>query len=189
MGDISFVERRRTWNASLREHFRDLEQRWNRANPPLVVRLPTPVASAPPPDLAAVGCPAEIARTIGTNRPNLILVGLPPNVTIVRRIVEQQATRPVVSLDRQLRTLAERRVGTLVIAEADRLNRQQQDQLHRWVTQHPLKQVIATASKPLFPLVVRNVFSAALFFQLNPTSLLIEAVSSELVRVDPNAMS
>jgi hypothetical protein len=84
------------------------------------------------------------------------------------------------SLDGQLRTLAERRIGTLVIAEADRLNRQQQDQRHRWVTQHPLKQVIATVSEPLFPLVVRNVFSAALF-QLNPTSLLIEAVSSEIV--------
>jgi replication-associated recombination protein RarA len=84
-------------------------------------------------------------------------------------------------LDRQLRTLAERQIGTLVIAEADQFNRQQQDQLHRWVTQHPLTQVIATASEPLFPLVVRNVLSAPLFFQLNPTSLLIEAVLSELV--------
>lgn len=179
MTDRPFVERRRSWKAGLRAHFGELEERWNRANPPLaVVHLPLPTnPSAEPPRLANLGLSEECLRTLETKRPNLLLIGPPTQVTCVLQMIEPSVVRPVASVRAERLTLPERAIGTLVLHDANRLNPRQQDQLHRWIDLHPLEQVIATASEPLFPLVVRNAFSAVLFFRLNVMSLMIDAES------------
>jgi hypothetical protein len=183
MSDQPFVERRRTWNAGLRAHFRELEERWNRAQPRLaVVHLPPPtIPGAPPPGLADIGLPEECLRTLETKRPNLLLIGSSRNVTCLLQLIEPLVTQPVVSVRAERLTLPEAAIGTLVLHDANRLSPSQQDQLHRWVDMHPLNRVIATTSEPLFPLVVRNMFSAVLFFRLNVMSLMIEEASPEIV--------
>jgi len=182
MSDEPFVERRRTWNAGLRAHFRELEERWNRAHPRLaVVHLPPTIPGAPPPGLADIGLPEECLKTLETKRPNLLLIGSSTNVTCLLQLFEPSVTHPVVSVRAEQLTLPDASVGTLVLHDANRLSPGQQDQLHRWVDVHPLNRVIATTSEPLFPLVVRNTFSAVLFFRLNVMSLMIEEASPELV--------
>jgi hypothetical protein len=173
------VERRRSWNAGRREHFRELEERWNRANPPLAV-IHLPAGLGPLVGLGAflsLGLSEECLRTVERKRPNLLLIGSPGAVSPVLQAIEQSVAHPVASSRAERLSLSEHAIATLVIHDANRLNRTQQDQLYRWVNLHPLKQVIATASEPLFPLMVRNVFSAELFFRLNAMSVLIDEAS------------
>jgi hypothetical protein len=183
MGERSFVERRRTWKASLRDHFHELEERWNRADTPLaVIHIPTTeLASIGADDLCRVGLSDENLRKLQTTRPNLLLVGssllLPP----VLELLERGAVRPVVAVGAQRLGLAERGIGTLVLHDANRLTPAQQHELHCWLVRHPLKQVILTASERLFPLVLRNTFDADLFFQLNVRLVVIESVSADVV--------
>ena len=183
MSHQPFVERRRTWNAGLRAHFRELEERWNRTQPPLaVVHLPPPTnPGAGPPRLADIGLSEECVRTLETKRPNLLLIGSSTKVTCLLQLIEPSVTHPLVSVRAERLTLPETAIGTLVLHDANRLDATQQDQLHRWLDVHPLSQVIATSSQPLFPLVVRNSFSAVLFFRLNVRSLMIEEASPEAV--------
>jgi len=185
MGEPSFVERRHSWNASLRDHFRELEERWNRANVPLaVIHLPTRIdANARPDDLDRSAFPAEILRTLETHRPNLLLIGSPSHLPPVLRILEGSAVPPVVSCGAPRFALAERAIGTLVIHGANRLNEHQQRQLHNWLPRHPLTQVILTTSEPLIPLVLRNAFDADLFFQLN-----VKSVSVVMADASPEAV-
>jgi hypothetical protein len=181
MGERSFVERRRTWNASLRDHFRELEERWNRANAPLaVIHLPAQVdARVGPEDLCRCGLSAEILKTIQTNRPNLLLIGPPSPLTPLLRILESGAAPPVMSCSARRLALAERPIGTLVIHDANRLSQDQQRQLHGWLARHPPKQVIVTAPEPLLPLVMRNAFNPALFFELNVKSVVMDEAAVE----------
>ena len=182
MGERSFVERRRTWKASLRDRFSELEKRWNQANVPLaVIHLPISIPSVGPDDLCRFGLSGENLRTLQTNRPNLLLVGPPSHLAPVLELLERSAIRPIVVCGAQRLPLAERAIGTLVIHDAHRLSQPQQHQLHSWLTQHPLKQVILTAPEPLFPLFLRNAFDDALFFRLNMKLVVIENASFESV--------
>jgi len=173
------VERRHSWNAGLREHFRELEERWNRAHPPLaVIHLPAGLdPTGRPCGLFSLGLSEECLRTVEHKRPNLLLIGSPKTVSPVLQVIEQSAAPPVVSSRPERLALADRGIATLVIHDANRLGRTQQDQLYRWINLHPLKQVIATASEPLFPLMVRNAFSAELFFRLNVMSVMVDEAS------------
>ena len=177
-----FVERRRTWNAGLRAHFRELEERWNRAHDLSVVHLPPPtIPGAGPPGLADIGLSDECLRTLETKRPNLLLIGPSTQVTSLLQLIAPSVAPPIASVRAERLTLPEDAIGTLILHDAHRLSPRQQDQLHRWIDVHPLNQVIATTAEPLFPLVVRNSFSAALFFRLDAMSLRIEEVSPEVV--------
>jgi len=183
MSNQPFPERRRSWNAGLREHFRELEEKWNRTHPPLaVVHLPANLpAGLEPPDLATPGHTVECLRILETKRPNLLVIGSPTTVAPVVQIIERSLIRPVVSCRAGRLALQRSAIGTLVIHDADRLGREEQNQLHSWVNQHAEKQLVTTASESLFSLVARNMFSDTLFYRLNAMSLIVEEASAEIV--------
>lgn len=58
--------------------------------------------------------------------------------------------------------------GTLVLLDVDRLDKDQQEQLFRWLgALEGRVQVISTTSEALFPLVETGVFLTALYYRLN----------------------
>jgi len=175
MGDQLLIERRRTWNAGLREHIRQLEQRWNRAHLPLgVVHHPVDVdAKAPPSDLSRSDVAEHGLKILETTRANLLLIGSPRTVSLVLRVIERSLAPPVLPFRAGYLKLPESAIGTMVIHDADHLRGDEQDALNDWVVLHPDTQVIITASGPLFPLVVRNRFSDVLFYRLNVLTAIV----------------
>jgi hypothetical protein len=131
--------------------------------------------------LASLGLSAECLKALETRRPNLLLIGSSTKVSDLLQLIEPSMAHPVVSLRADRLRLPERLIGTLVLHDANRLSPAQQEEWRRWVDLHPQKQVIATASEPLFPLMVRNAFSSVLFFQLNFMSLMIDGTSAAVV--------
>ena len=169
MGERPFVERRRSWNAGLREHFRQLEESWNRAHPPLaVVDVRDDVKATQQPHYL----PDEL-KLLEKARVNLLLIGLRRKTSLFLRRIERSLAPPVMPVRAGHLVLPERAVGTLVIHDVDHLTRQEQDALNGWVVSHPEQQVIATASGPLFPLVARNQFSDVLFYRLNTLTVIV----------------
>ena len=58
--------------------------------------------------------------------------------------------------------------GSLILLEVARLDPRQQAKLLRWLNDHEGRvQVASTSSEPLFPLVERGTFDAALYYRLN----------------------
>jgi hypothetical protein len=173
------TERRHRENAVLRERFRELEERWNRVHPPMALD-----------DLLATGRangdqhlikPLNDGRTVlETYRPNILLIGPQPTVRHVLQITLRSAVRPVVTCSARSFTLPDPPVGTLVLCDAEFLNRVAQRRLYAWLlrtSSHP--QVITTASVPLFPLVIRNAFDDALFYRLNTVALRLGPPSAD----------
>jgi hypothetical protein len=182
MGNQSTVERRRSWNAGLREHFRRLEELWNRAHPPLgVVHVRATVNDKGDPcDFSRLGLPAECLATLRSKRPNLLLIGSPDNVRAVLQLIHGALLHPVRSYRPKQLAFTGGTVGSLIIHDLDRLTHEEQRQLYRWVTSYPEKQVITTARAPLLPMVVRNAFDQDLFFRLNMMCLVVDDSSTEV---------
>jgi len=176
MSEQPFVERRRSWNASVRDHFRELEEQWNRAHPPLAIVHCPPRAQAAeePPQSGSVVLPPECLSILETRRPNLLLIGPAGPIAAVMQVIERSLIRPVVSCHAGRLAVLPQRIGTLVVHDADRLSRDQQAELHSWLNRHADKQVITIAMEPLFSLVVRNLFSDVLFYRLNAVSLIVD---------------
>jgi hypothetical protein len=64
--------------------------------------------------------------------------------------------------------------GTLILLEVASLGPRQQAKLLRWLTdRHGSVQVASTSSEPLFPLVERGAFDAALYYRLNVVRIAI----------------
>ena len=158
MIDRPFIERRRSWNAALREHFRQLEETWNRAHPPHNF---SPWVSD------------HELKILKKTRVNLLLIGLRPKTSIALRGIEGSLAPPVLPVRAGHLVLPERTIGTLVIHDVDHLSRQEQDALNHWLASHPEQQVVTTASGPLFPLVARNLFSDVLFYRLNTLTVIV----------------
>ena len=171
MSDQPLVERRRSWNAGLREHFRQLEESWYRAHPPLaVIDMREDVKAERNLSRWVLGHELQILET---TRLNLLLIGLRRRTSIVLRGIEGSLVPPVLPVRAGHLVLPERAIGTLVIHDVDHLSRQEQDELNRWVVSHPEQRVIATASGPLFPHVARNRFSDVLFYRLNTLTVIV----------------
>jgi len=169
MGDRAFIERRRSWNSGLREHFRQLEESWHRAHPPL------PVVDVRE-DVKATQQPHNLSdelKILEKTRVNLLLIGLRRKTSVFLRRIESSLAPPVLLVRAGHLVLPERANGTLVIHDVDHLSRQEQDALNGWVQSHPEQQIIATASEPLFRLVARNRFSDVLFYRLNTLTLIV----------------
>ena len=170
MGDRPFVERRRSWNAGLREHFRQLEESWNRTHPPLaVVDVRDDVKTTQQSRYRL----SDELTILEKARVNLLLIGLRRKTSLVLRRIEPSLTPPVMLVRAGHLVLPERAAGTLVIHDVDLLTHQEQNALNGWVVSHPEQQVIATASGPLFPLVARNRFSDVLFYRLNTLTVIV----------------
>ena len=177
MGDELPIERRRSWNAKLRQRFQRLEERWNRANPPIVIV--DPPADNPSGDdrdeWTGLGFPVEQRRLFETARPNVLVIGSGPTVTRVLHLLERVCMQPIVSWDSSPLTLPTRQVGTLAVLHVERLGLVDQQLLYAWLScaAPPRPQVITTASVPLFPSVVRGTFNDALFYRLNEVCLTV----------------
>lgn len=180
MGNDRPIERRRSWNTALRQRFRRVEERWNRVHPPIVIGEP-PADSQSGEDRdewTGLGIPVQLRHVFETARPNILVIGSGPTVTRVLHVLERVCTQPVVSSDSSSLTLPTRQVGALAVLQVERLGRVDQQLLHAWLScAEPRPQVIATASVPLFPAVVRGTFSDALFYRLNEVCLTVREVS------------
>jgi hypothetical protein len=176
MGDQRFSERRRTWNAGLREHFRQLEESWNRAHSFIsAVRVAAGADVVARPERGSTaGLPDHGLKMLEQTRPNLLLIGSPARVSDVLRIIARSLASPIASCTATRLALPDRAIGTLAIHGADHLSRNQQEKLHSWVLVHPSTQVIMAATRPLLPLVLRNTFSDVLFYRLNLLSVVID---------------
>jgi hypothetical protein len=66
--------------------------------------------------------------------------------------------------------------GALVLQNVAALGRQEQSDLLRWLDgASERKQVVATTTQPLFPLVVRGLFDEALYYRLNVVLLSVDS--------------
>lgn len=173
MSERPFIERRRSWNAGLREHFRQLEESWNRAHPAVAVYVRDDVKDTQKPHNRSRWVSEHELKILETTRVNLLLIGLRRKTTIVLRGIEESLAPPVLPVRAGHLVLPERAIGTLVIHDVDHLSDPEQDMLNRWMVLHPGQQVIATASGPLFPLVARNRFSDVLFYRLNTLTVIV----------------
>ena len=179
MGDQRPIERRRSWNAGLRQRFQRLEERWNRAQPPIV--LVDPPEDNPSGDdrdeWTGLGFPVEQRRVFETARPNVLVIGSDPPVTRVLQVLERVCMEPIVWCDSSSLTLPTRKVSTLAVLHVERLGLVDQQLLYAWLScAAPRPQVITTASVPLFPSVVRGTFNDALFYRLNEVCLTVREV-------------
>jgi hypothetical protein len=168
------TERRHTCNAGLREHFRQLEARWNRVHPSIpVADLRAVNGTVRDEDaLSLLALSDDWRRVLETKRPNVIVIGPPTKVTPVLTLLARSVAQPMVSCTARNPVLPETAVGTLVLHDADRLTRLDQDRVYGWLScAVDAPQVITTTSVPLFPLVMRNAFSDALFYRLNVVCL------------------
>ena len=58
--------------------------------------------------------------------------------------------------------------GTLVLYGADKLNRQEQQDLLAWLDMtHGTVQVVSVSARPIFPLVLQGLFLDRLYYRLN----------------------
>jgi hypothetical protein len=179
MGGERPIERRHSWNSGLRQRFRRLEERWNRAHPPIViVEAPADSPSGDDRDeWTGLGIPVQERHLFETARPNVLVVGSGPTVTRVLHVLERVCIQPVVSCDSSPLALPTRQVGTLAVLHVERLGLVDQQLLYAWLScTVPRPQVITTASVPLFPLVVRGTFNDALFYRLNEVCLTVREV-------------
>ena len=179
MGDERPIERRRSWNTRLRQRFLRLEERWNRAHPPIVIV--DPPADSPSGDdrdeWTGLGIPVQERRVFETARPNVLVIGSGPPVTRVLHELERVCMQPIEWRDSSPLTLPTRQVGTLAVLHVERLGPVDQQLLYAWLScAAPRPQVITTASVPLFPSVVRGTFNDALFYRLNEVCLTVREV-------------
>lgn len=66
--------------------------------------------------------------------------------------------------------------GALVLQNVGALSRPEQVELRRWLdSSTDRKQVVSTTVQPLFPLVERGLFDAALYYRLNVILLCVDA--------------
>lgn len=166
------IERRRTWNAELRERFRNLEERWNELHPPVTFGQALRAGETPSDDDVLPGLSAETLRCFTSYRPNVLVVGAEPQVAQLLHILMQLALPPIVSYRAGDGALPARGAGTLIVRDADRLKREEQAAIFGWLTYAPTRiQVITNTTVPLFPLVIRRRFSDALFYRLNEMCL------------------
>jgi hypothetical protein len=193
MGDERPIERRRSWNAKLRQRFQRLEERWNRAQPPIVIVDPADNQSVDDRDeWTGLGFPVEQRRLFETARPNVLVIGSGATVTRVLHVLERVCMQPIVSCDSSPLTLPTRQVGTLAVLHVERLGPVDQQLLYAWLScaAPPRPQVITTASVPLFPSVVRGTFNDALFYRLNEVCLTVrEAPRAQGARTLASARS
>jgi hypothetical protein len=172
------TERRHSWNAGLREQFKQLEDRWNRLHPPLAFGdSGTDGAAAAAADgemLSNFGLSPEMLKLFDVHRPNVLLVGPDSNVLRVLDALTPLVEAPIMSCEAGRLALPQRPVGTLVLHAADHLSGEEQQELFGWMSAAPGRsQVITTASVPLFPLVMRKRFSDALFYRLNEMCVIV----------------
>ena len=170
------AERRRHWNAGLRNRFKQLEDRWNQLHPPLLIdgvgnRRDTDAQTE---EGAAFGLsPANLAY-LGTQRRNVLLIGTDSRLAEFLPVLTRTAMLPIESCRAGRLALPHRSVGTLLLHDADRLTREEQEQMFGWIScAPPPVQVVTAASVPLFPLVVRQHFSEALFYRLSQVCLIV----------------
>jgi hypothetical protein len=170
------IERRHSWNAGLRQRFRHVESRWNRANPAVAVvdRPGDGGCGTGEDEWTSFGIPEEERRLFEHQKPNVLIIGSGPSVERIVRLLERTSIPPIVRCDACPLTLPPVEVGTLVISHVERLSTVDQQLLFAWLSfTAPRRQVITTADVPLFPAVVRNTFSEALFYRLNAMCLML----------------
>jgi hypothetical protein len=166
------MERRRSWNAELRERFRILEERWNELHPPLTFGQALRAGETAADDDVLPGLSAETLRCFTSYRPNVLVVGAEPEVADLLHVLTQLAQPPIVNYRAGDSSLPGRGACTLIVRDADRLKREEQAAIFGWLTYAPGRvQVITNAAVPLFPLVIRRRFSDALFYRLNEMCL------------------
>src|SRR5262245_1845533 len=191
MGQDVLIERRHSWNAALRERFRRLESRWNRANPPIaVVDAPGDRGSGGNgEEWTQFGISDEERRLFEHQKPNVLIIGSPPGVDRIVRLIERTSTPPIVRCRACPLTLPTVEVGTLGISNVEQLSTVDQQLLFAWLSfTTPRRQVITTAAVPLFPAVVRSTFNEALFYRLNAMCLMLRDTAAERsVRALPQA--
>jgi hypothetical protein len=176
------IERRHSWNAGLRERFRRLESRWNRANPPIAVVDVTGDSGSGDDveDWTRFGISDEERRLFEYQKPNLLIIGSSPSVERILGLLERTSIPPIVRCDACLLRLPTVEVGTLVISHAEQLSAVDQQLLFAWLSfTTPRRQVITTAAVPLFPAVVRSTFSEALFYRLNAMCWMLRDTAAE----------
>lgn len=103
-----------------------------------------------------------------TVHPSVLLVGPEPLTSEFVDALLPTCTQPV-SLWGPIRqdVPASGPSGTLILHDTDRLSLDDQRQLSHWLAVGNLRQVVTTASTPLFPLVEQGRFLASLYYRLN----------------------
>jgi hypothetical protein len=169
------VERRHSWNAGLRERFRQLEDRWNRAHPAIGIDGDQSELFADDPDgWASLGIPVRERHTCATRRPNVLIIGSGPGVGRVLLRLERSCSRPLVAAAASPLRLPTDGVGTLFVLNAEHLTPIDQQHLYAWLTcAKPKPQVFTTTTVPLFASVVRGTFIDALFYRLNEVCVIV----------------
>jgi hypothetical protein len=175
MGQNGSVERRHSWNAALRERFRQLEHRWYRSHPPIAIVDPADSPQADDRDeWKRFGISEDERCLFEQRRPNVLIIGSGPGVDRLVHLLERTCVPPIIRCTSSPLTLPTSEVGTLAVSNAEQLNPMDQQLLFAWLScMAPRRQVITTAAVPLFPAVVRNTFSDALFYRLNAMCLML----------------
>jgi len=175
MRPVRLPERRRSWNAGLRERFRQLEQRWNELHPPVPIHESINSRASDPELPWSIGLSSDSLTSLHTHRSNVLLVGPEAHVARVLPAITRLVTPPIESCAAGRLALPTRLVGTLVLRNAHRLSVDEQQELFGWMSAASIdSQVITTATIPLFPLVLRKHFSDALFYRLTEMCLIVK---------------
>lgn len=110
---------------------------------------------------------------------NLLLVGGEAEVTQALRVLEPMLHQPRLSGQASALALPAGFNGTFILRGAQQLDVNDQQRLLDWLagTTCP-PQVITTCSTPLFPLVQRGAFAAALYYRLNVITVVLRAATA-----------
>jgi hypothetical protein len=108
-------------------------------------------------------------RSVYTGGHNVLLEGPEASTQAVLRLLEPRLCEPVAWKQPHAPfALPSGECGALVVQDIGALNSEEQAQLLAWLDDPSRRtQVVTTAATPLFPLVVRGLFNATLYYRLN----------------------
>lgn len=126
-------------------------------------------------------------RSVCTRRHNILLEGSRISTEAVLLLLGPSLREPVAwRRPGALFQIPSDTSGAFIVQDIADLSRAEQSRLLMWMNEpsHP-KQVISTATEPLFPLVARGQFDETLYYRLNVVLLRVDARSLDVPAFRP----
>ncbi len=120
---------------------------------------------------------------------NMLLEGPEASTDSILRLLVPRLCEPVVwNLRCEPFALPTGEIGTLILEDASRLDRDAQTQLLRWLNDvSPRPRIVCTTARPLFGLVVSGLFDVDLYYRLNVMLLHVDIRHQAGLRPDATA--
>jgi hypothetical protein len=133
------------------------------------------------PSQAARVLPVELAsdwNAVACEHCNVLVEAVPAVAAPILSVLRGHLRAPIYEYSPNVgRPVPEPTEGTLILLEVASLGPRQQAKLLRWLNdRRGSVQVASTSSEPLFPLVERGTFDAALYYRLNVVRIAIQAL-------------